>query len=606
MVLFSLEKQLVRPETPSEVAQRVFKSFDPEGNNFISSLLLQDVLKALDLVSETEYIASYYSFGQRGGGSDDPNPMVVAKVVDLITHAPWMSLFFVTDGAEFPPSTLGAVERIGLSLGSKRSRTIVDPPGDRQHLYLLRHNKSKLAMGEELGRLLAPFICKPHRRAFAEDTQGPAEKEAPTVGFLDISTIPTELMELLYHKGRAKLLLPSAAGPPGTIPSQTARRGEYISGEHGSRDALDTSVDQLGQRYTSKVPWCRRVGVYNPGTLCGADGEYHQGTRCRPPTRLPGVHEFVCTCQVLDVEPTGNTTKVPGVDESEFISNRKCLKKARTGSLSSKELFQDLCISIRLAQHQEFAQELHGLQTSHQNDEDEVLLGFYNTVEAYVLPPDGSGEDGDIFASPDDMAADRDVRQENDHITRCCGWPRKVSTLLRIFGVATQQPLSKMSYDVQNQVGFSSCTDRKWKWKSDWSCAFLHMDVRDSAIFNPRVSVAVPLSVFPTTSSFATYTAPHNTSILTSYTLHFHSVYRNSAQNSSPPLFPSLSVQPHHNFPKLFLTIPYPSLALLTVTTPSYSPSSSPFLPLLRLSSPLFHTEFFPISLTITSPSPLR
>nr|CAD7437541.1 unnamed protein product [Timema bartmani] len=55
-VLFSLEKQLVRPETPSEVAQRVFKSFDPEGNNFISSLLLQDVLKALDLVSETEYV----------------------------------------------------------------------------------------------------------------------------------------------------------------------------------------------------------------------------------------------------------------------------------------------------------------------------------------------------------------------------------------------------------------------------------------------------------------------------------------------------------------------------------------------------------------------
>nr|CAD7200308.1 unnamed protein product [Timema douglasi] len=47
----------------------------------------------------------------RGGRSDDPNPMVVAKVVDLTTQAPWMSLFFVTDGAEFPPSTLSAVER---------------------------------------------------------------------------------------------------------------------------------------------------------------------------------------------------------------------------------------------------------------------------------------------------------------------------------------------------------------------------------------------------------------------------------------------------------------------------------------------------------------
>uniref|UniRef100_A0A1B6DPN6 Ubiquitin carboxyl-terminal hydrolase MINDY n=1 Tax=Clastoptera arizonana TaxID=38151 RepID=A0A1B6DPN6_9HEMI len=55
-VLFSFEKQLVGAETPSEVALRVFKGFDPEGNNFISSDLLQDVLKMLDLVSDTEYV----------------------------------------------------------------------------------------------------------------------------------------------------------------------------------------------------------------------------------------------------------------------------------------------------------------------------------------------------------------------------------------------------------------------------------------------------------------------------------------------------------------------------------------------------------------------
>lgn len=53
-VLFSLERRLVSPETPSEVARRVFKSFDPEGNNFISAVLLQDVLRALELVSEAE------------------------------------------------------------------------------------------------------------------------------------------------------------------------------------------------------------------------------------------------------------------------------------------------------------------------------------------------------------------------------------------------------------------------------------------------------------------------------------------------------------------------------------------------------------------------
>lgn len=54
LVLFSDERRLVSPETKSEQARRVFKSFDPDGNNFISSDKLQDVLEALDLVSEVE------------------------------------------------------------------------------------------------------------------------------------------------------------------------------------------------------------------------------------------------------------------------------------------------------------------------------------------------------------------------------------------------------------------------------------------------------------------------------------------------------------------------------------------------------------------------
>lgn len=55
-VLFSHEKRLVSPETSSEVARRVFKSYDPEGNNFIPAPVLQDVLASLDLVSEPEYV----------------------------------------------------------------------------------------------------------------------------------------------------------------------------------------------------------------------------------------------------------------------------------------------------------------------------------------------------------------------------------------------------------------------------------------------------------------------------------------------------------------------------------------------------------------------
>lgn len=53
-VLFSNEKRLVSQETPSEVARRVFKSYDPEGNNFIPNTQLQGVLSSLELVSEPE------------------------------------------------------------------------------------------------------------------------------------------------------------------------------------------------------------------------------------------------------------------------------------------------------------------------------------------------------------------------------------------------------------------------------------------------------------------------------------------------------------------------------------------------------------------------
>ncbi|XP_034950258.1 ubiquitin carboxyl-terminal hydrolase MINDY-3 homolog [Chelonus insularis] len=55
-VLFSTDERLVSPETPAEQAKRVFKKFDPEGNNFIPTNLLQDVLAELGLVADTEYV----------------------------------------------------------------------------------------------------------------------------------------------------------------------------------------------------------------------------------------------------------------------------------------------------------------------------------------------------------------------------------------------------------------------------------------------------------------------------------------------------------------------------------------------------------------------
>ncbi|XP_027030358.1 ubiquitin carboxyl-terminal hydrolase MINDY-3 [Tachysurus fulvidraco] len=55
-VFFTKEMSLVAPESPSEQARRIFQTFDPEDNGFIPDTLLEDVMKALDLVSEPEYV----------------------------------------------------------------------------------------------------------------------------------------------------------------------------------------------------------------------------------------------------------------------------------------------------------------------------------------------------------------------------------------------------------------------------------------------------------------------------------------------------------------------------------------------------------------------
>lgn len=55
-VFFTKEMALVAPESSSEQARRVFQSFDPEDNGFIPDTLLEDVMKALDLVSDPDYV----------------------------------------------------------------------------------------------------------------------------------------------------------------------------------------------------------------------------------------------------------------------------------------------------------------------------------------------------------------------------------------------------------------------------------------------------------------------------------------------------------------------------------------------------------------------
>lgn len=55
-VLFSKERSLVTGESDKSSARMIFQRFDPEGNGFISTSLLGDLLSELDLVSEKEYV----------------------------------------------------------------------------------------------------------------------------------------------------------------------------------------------------------------------------------------------------------------------------------------------------------------------------------------------------------------------------------------------------------------------------------------------------------------------------------------------------------------------------------------------------------------------
>ncbi|OWF51042.1 hypothetical protein KP79_PYT19576 [Mizuhopecten yessoensis] len=55
-VMFSKEENLVVRESPHLTAKQIFQSFDPEGNGFISTIQLADLMSALNLVSEKEYV----------------------------------------------------------------------------------------------------------------------------------------------------------------------------------------------------------------------------------------------------------------------------------------------------------------------------------------------------------------------------------------------------------------------------------------------------------------------------------------------------------------------------------------------------------------------
>ncbi|XP_040290491.1 ubiquitin carboxyl-terminal hydrolase MINDY-3 isoform X1 [Bufo bufo] len=90
-VFFTKELALVAPESPSEQARRMFQTYDPEDNGFIPDALLEDVMKALDLVSEPEYVNLMKT-------KLDPEGL------GIILLGPFLQEFFPEQGSKIPES----------------------------------------------------------------------------------------------------------------------------------------------------------------------------------------------------------------------------------------------------------------------------------------------------------------------------------------------------------------------------------------------------------------------------------------------------------------------------------------------------------------------
>ncbi|KAM9308656.1 ubiquitin carboxyl-terminal hydrolase MINDY-3 [Gastrophryne carolinensis] len=90
-VFFTKEMTLVAPESPTEQARRVFQTYDPEDNGFIPDALLEEVMKALDLVSEPEYVNLMKT-------KLDPEGL------GIILLGPFLQEFFPEQGSKVPES----------------------------------------------------------------------------------------------------------------------------------------------------------------------------------------------------------------------------------------------------------------------------------------------------------------------------------------------------------------------------------------------------------------------------------------------------------------------------------------------------------------------
>ncbi|KAH9524822.1 Ubiquitin carboxyl-terminal hydrolase MINDY-3 [Bulinus truncatus] len=90
-VIFSSNEHLVVKDSPSINARHVFSQFDSEGNGFIPSSVLEEVMKLLDLVADKEYV-------------DIMRDKLDSEHLGIITRNSFMEEFFPDESPEQPKS----------------------------------------------------------------------------------------------------------------------------------------------------------------------------------------------------------------------------------------------------------------------------------------------------------------------------------------------------------------------------------------------------------------------------------------------------------------------------------------------------------------------
>lgn len=108
-VLFSKEKGIVFPATQEVTAKQIFQRFDHEGNGFISTSSLAELLQELDLGTEKEYI-------------DVVRNKLDSENLGIITLSSFMQEFYPDEGSQGCPNHFIVFHYNGLSRSCPHSK----------------------------------------------------------------------------------------------------------------------------------------------------------------------------------------------------------------------------------------------------------------------------------------------------------------------------------------------------------------------------------------------------------------------------------------------------------------------------------------------------